>query len=94
MFSIGFLELFVLFSIILIVLGPEKLFHLAKETARLIHQLRAVKDDIGQKLSFPEENAASSQVPAGSNQEKQKSNKAAAKLEEESDSKPALSSQK
>ena len=51
MFSIGIFELFILFALALIILGPEKFPKLAKELARLIHHLRSVKDDIQKQVS-------------------------------------------
>lgn len=51
MFSLGFLEILVLLSIALIVLGPEQLPKAARTAARFIHQLRAVKDDVYRRFS-------------------------------------------
>jgi len=51
MFSIGIFELLILCALALIILGPERFPTLAKELARLIHQLRSVKDDVQQQVS-------------------------------------------
>jgi len=51
MFSIGIFELLILCALALIILGPEKFPKLAKELARLIHQLRSVKDDVQKQVS-------------------------------------------
>ena len=51
MFSIGIFELLILCALALVILGPEKFPKLAKELARLIHQLRSVKDDVQQQVS-------------------------------------------
>ena len=50
MFSLGLLEILFLFSLALIILGPEQLPKTAQKLARLIHQLRAVKDDVNQQF--------------------------------------------
>ncbi|MDE0151794.1 MAG: twin-arginine translocase TatA/TatE family subunit [Bdellovibrionales bacterium] len=51
MFSIGILELLIICALALVILGPEKFPKLAKELARLIHQLRSVKDDVQKQVS-------------------------------------------
>ncbi len=62
MFSIGIFELLIICALALIVLGPEKFPKLAKELARLIHQLRSVKDDIHHQVSsIQKESSATSQ---------------------------------
>ena len=50
-FSLGLLELLFLFSLALIILGPEKLPKMAQKLAHFIHQLRAVKDEVSQQFS-------------------------------------------
>lgn len=51
MFSIGILELLIICALALVILGPEKFPKVAKELARLIHQLRSVKDDVQKQVS-------------------------------------------
>ena len=51
MFSLGFLETLVVLSIALIILGPEQLPKMARVVARLIYQLKAVKDDVYRSFS-------------------------------------------
>jgi len=50
MFSIGLFELFALFCLALIFLGPQSLLDLAKDIARIFHHLRAVRDDLNQQI--------------------------------------------
>ena len=62
MFSIGIFELLVICALALIILGPEKFPKLAKELARLIHQLRSIKDDVHHQVtSIEKESSITSQ---------------------------------
>ena len=50
MFSIGFFEIFVLLCLALVFMGPQALLDLIKEVAKIFHQLRAIRDDVNQKI--------------------------------------------
>lgn len=59
MFSIGIFEILILCALALIILGPEKFPKLAKELARLIHQLRSIKDDVQHQISSIQKESSS-----------------------------------
>ncbi len=53
MFGLGFTELLVIFVIILIVFGPERLPELAKTMGRTAAQLRRTMDDFKGEMMLP-----------------------------------------
>lgn len=63
MFSLGTGELFLLFLILLLVVGPEKIPTLAKEIARFIHQLKSVKSEVESKISISNNNKKQEKEP-------------------------------
>ena len=52
MFSIGFIELFAIFVLALVLLGPKDLLDLSKTIAKIFGELKNITNEVSKNLNF------------------------------------------